>query len=171
MGFFLKKKKPEAGPGWVRILSKLGPTRTQLHMKLLKYPFIYIYIYKPTLTHFSSHKHKAQPQPHVLLISHSSRSHSLSSTADPSINHHSLTHSRLFSPPQPQPSPENKIQEKTFFIEESSQILTADKSKLSLSSIPNCSGNSNRQSYNLLFIFFFFCVLCFVFCWWDFQIC
>ena len=51
-GFFIlkkkkKKKKPEAGPGWVRILSKLGPNPTQLHMKLLKYPYIYIYINQP----------------------------------------------------------------------------------------------------------------------------
>ena len=40
--FFKKKKKPEAGLGWVWILSKLGPNPTQLHMKLLKYPYIYI---------------------------------------------------------------------------------------------------------------------------------
>ena len=40
-GFFKKKKKPEADPGRVRILSKnpkLGPNITQLKMKLPKKP-------------------------------------------------------------------------------------------------------------------------------------
>ena len=146
------------GPSQVWVFAKpiLNPDLTRLILKLPK-TLLYIYIYIYTLINPNISFHLIQTNcplsSPTLTLTHSP-------LLWPPQPQPSLIHSPFFSPPEPQPSPVNKIQEKSFFIDESSQVLAANKSKLSLSPILHRSANSNHQSDNLLgFFFFFFCVL------------